>query len=80
MTHFYGTVEGSAKTIVSRTGSKLSGIETFCASYAGAIKCMAYVDKDGMDRVRIDKIPWRGSGVNQLLYDGPLGEDPQDTP
>ena len=79
MSHFYGTVEGSAKTIATRTGTISSGIQTFCASYAGAIKCSVY-RKDGVDYGRVEKKPWRGFGESRLLYDGPLGEDPQDTP
>ncbi|KKL92015.1 hypothetical protein LCGC14_1888960, partial [marine sediment metagenome] len=67
-----------AKTAVTRRGSKFSGLVTFCASYDGAIKCTAYQENE-VDYVRVEKIPWLGTGENQLLYDGPLGKDPQDT-
>lgn len=72
MSHFYGTIEGSAKKTATRQGTISSGLVTFCASYDGAIKCSAY-QKNGVDFVRVEKRPWRGPGEIRLLYDGPLG-------
>lgn len=79
MSHFYGIVEGDAKTTATRQGSKLTGLVTFCASWEGAIRCHAYV-KNGIDYVQIEKITWRGKGEHKLLYDGPIGIPPQNAP
>ena len=72
MSHFYGTVKGM-RGEASRTGSEKSGMETYCASYKGAIRCFAYV-KDGVDCVRVEKTAWQGQGENRLLYEGAIGE------
>lgn len=72
MAHFYGTVNGQAKTTATRCGSKKSGLVTCCASWRGAIRCEAY-DKDGKDWVIVRKIPWHSCGESKLLYDGPIG-------
>lgn len=72
MAHFYGTVRGN-RGVVSRGGSKNSGLETICASWSGAIRCIAYVNKEGVDCVRITKTTWHGAGVDKLIYDGVIG-------
>jgi len=73
MAHFYGTLQGnSAKA--SRCGTKSSGMETYCASWQGAVRCMAYGRSDGVDCVLVEKVRWEGAGENQVLYDGPIGE------
>jgi hypothetical protein len=75
MSHFYGTIKGQAKSEATRRGSRTSGMETHCASWAGAIRCTAYVI-NGVDCVRVAKVPWHGRGVKQVLYSGPIGEAP----
>jgi hypothetical protein len=61
MSHFYGTVKG-ARGEATRCGSKNSGMETYCASWCGAIRCMAYIDEKGKDCVRVSKETWQGIG------------------
>ena len=72
MSRFYGTVQGN-RGEASRGGSTSSGLTTYCASWRGAIRCAAYVDKDGKDCVRVEKTTWQGAGEYKLLYDGPIG-------
>jgi hypothetical protein len=71
MSHFYGTLKGN-RGEASRCGTKDSGMETYCASWRGAVRCKAYL-KDGRDFVRVELTTWNGSGTQELLYDGPMG-------
>ena len=73
MSHFYGTVEGS-RGEATRCGSKKTGMVTYCASWKGAIRCCAYVE-NGVDYVRVERIPWQGIGPSALLYNGPIGHE-----
>jgi len=41
MSHFYGTVEGH-RSQATRQGTQSSGMETYCASWEGAIRSYAY--------------------------------------
>lgn len=70
MAHFYGTING-ARGQASRLGNKTSGLETVTASWQGAVRTHLYV-KDNIDYVRVSLIPWRGAGINQVLYEGPV--------
>ena len=79
MSHSHRTVEEQAQAIAFNKGSTCAGFVTFCASWSGAIKCSAY-RKGEIDYVRIEKTTWYGKGENKLLYDGPIGIDPQDAP
>lgn len=75
MAHFYGTLKGS-RGEVTRTGTKNSGMETYCASWKGAVRCVAYVNEvDGkeIDCVRVERVFWKGAGKYRLLYEGPIG-------
>ena len=73
MSHFYGTLTG-CRGEASRCGSKKSGMETYCASWKGAIRCMAYFDEaTGKDMVRVEKTTWQGKGEYKLLYLGEIG-------
>lgn len=73
MAHFYGTVQGN-RGEASRTGSKNSGMGTYCASWNGAIRCFAYINNEGIDCVRVEKTLWHGEGEYKLLYDGEIGK------
>ena len=73
MSHFYGTLKGT-RGEATRCGSKEAGMETYCASWFGAIRCCAYV-KDGVDCVRVEKVTWHGCGENKVLYDGAIGKE-----
>lgn len=59
MSHFYGTVKGN-RGEGTRAGSKDSGMETYCASWNGAIRCVAWHDKvTSKDMVRVEKTTWQ---------------------
>jgi len=74
VSRFYGILQG-ARGAASRCGSKSSGMETYCASWEGAIRCYAYYnDKEKQDWVRVEKTPWHGAGENVVLYEGAIGE------
>lgn len=75
MSHFYGTLQGN-RGEATRCGSKNSGMETYCASWSGAARCMAY-EKDGTDYVRVELTTWHGVGTSKLLYDGPMNPPEQ---
>jgi hypothetical protein len=79
MGHFYGTVRGN-RGEATRVGSKDSGVETYCASWAGAIRVHAY-EQDGEDWVRVSMVKWKGSGEERLIYEGPIGKfEPENSP
>ena len=71
MAHFYGILQGGRKP-VTRTGHKNTGLETTAASWQGSV-CTYLYEKDGTDYARVFMEPWRGRGVNKVLYDGPVG-------
>lgn len=74
MSQFYGTLKGT-RGEATRCGSKKSGIETYCASWSGAIRCIAWHDKKiNKDMVRVEKTTWQGEGDYQLLYEGEIGK------
>ncbi len=72
MARFYGTLRGSSRKKATRCGTKRSGLVTHCASWAGAIRCEAYVTEDGEDYVSVEFVPWMGEGITKLIYDGPF--------
>lgn len=71
MAHFYGSIKGQ-RGEATRLGSKASGVEVVAASWAGAVRCSAYLAEDGADHVQVHLTPWKGVGRNVLLYDGPI--------
>jgi hypothetical protein len=75
MSHFYGTLKGN-KGGTSRCGSKNSGMETYTASWAGAVRVMAYVHENGEDWVRVELTRWHGAGTSAILYEGPISGEP----
>jgi len=73
MAHFYGTVKGSGGT-ASRCGSKASSLISMTASYEGAVKVILHYDPaTNQDFAHVELVPWLGSGVNKVLYSGPVG-------
>ncbi len=72
MARFHGTLDGYAKNQKTTCGSKSSGLVTYCASHSGAVRCQAYVDAFGVDKIVVEISPWEGSGSHELLYDGPI--------
>jgi hypothetical protein len=74
MSHFYGVLNGS-KGQATRCGTKNSGMITTCASWSGAVVCTAYVNLNYQDCVKVELTPWRGHGINRLLYDGVINPE-----
>ncbi len=72
MAHFCGTVQGS-RGEVSRLGGKDSGIETYAASWRGAVRVQAYYDEaTKTDCAVVCLEPWRGHGTHRELWRGPI--------
>jgi len=72
MAHFYGTIKGSCGK-ASRLGTKASGLHTVTASWHGAVSVYLWYDADSsQDMVRVSLMPWRGQGMDHLLYVGPV--------
>lgn len=77
MSHFYGTLEGN-RGEATRCGTKASGIETYAASWSGAVRVHVYYDEDRKeDWARVSLVRWRGSGSEKLLYHGPVAGYPK---
>ena len=73
MSHFYGKLQGN-RGEATRCGSAESGMETYCASWNGAIRCKGYVDENNVDCVLVQMAPWQGCGEYFVFYDGPIGK------
>jgi hypothetical protein len=75
MSHFYGVLQGN-RGEATRCGTKSSGIETYTASFAGAIHVRVYFNEtDGRDWCVISKTKWHGGGINKVIYRGPVGDE-----
>ncbi len=72
MAHFYGTVQGQARTKATRCGSRSSGLKTIAASWRGAVEVELWT-QDGEDYVRVALRRWNGEGTSRELYFGPVG-------
>ena len=70
MSHFYGTVRGSANNLATRTGHPNSGITTQACSWYGAIEVRVFVDEQGSDAFEIKRIAWRGKGKREHIASG----------
>jgi len=74
MAHFYGIIEGSARTQATRSGTAKSGLEVTAASWQGAVQVeLRHDPMTGLDMAYISLRPWSGSGTTKLLYSGPVG-------
>jgi hypothetical protein len=72
MSHFYATIKGN-RGKASRCGSKDSGIETYTASWQGAVHVTISHDiKTGDDIAVVRLVPWKGVGIFNTLYYGPI--------
>ena len=63
--------------MATRQGHKSTGLETYCASWSGAVRCYAYYDeKTEIDMVRVELTQWHSIGQwpARILYEGPIGE------
>ncbi len=73
MAHFYGEIEGQARTTATRRGSKNSGISAHVRGWDIGVWVQCYVDDKGEDRVSIrltggsnDRLPGKCLGVYTL--------------
>lgn len=81
MSHFYGVVEGSARTPATRRGTKSSGLKTTAASWEGSVVVRIwrnlYTDSDW---ATVELQPWHGAGTTRLLWRGPVsGEEEKES-
>lgn len=74
MAHFCGVLKG-ARGLVTRMGSKKSGLVVTAAGWRGAI-CVAlsHDEQEDADIFRVEQIPWNGAGCSRTLCIGRLGE------
>jgi len=81
MAHFYGVLRGG-RGEASRLGHKSSGLTMTAAGWGGAVRVtLRYDDASGCDMAHVALVPWKGSGVECDLYDGPVaGASAQDGP
>ena len=71
MAHFYGSLKGS-RGEATRLGGKASGLTTYAASWAGAVRVTLYVNADGVDCALVHLTRHHGEGTERVLYDGPV--------
>jgi len=76
MAHFYGVIDNSSRQVsATATGTASNGLGIVAASYSGAIKVsLTHNVTTGKDEFTIHQTMHRGSGVEQLLVAGTLGE------
>ena len=75
MAHFYGYVDGSAKNIATRCGTKRSSITSVAASWHGSIRTyMWYDEEEKVDKFEVYQIPWNGKGCVNFLARGIVGQ------
>lgn len=73
MAHFYGYIRGR-RGDATRLGTKASGLTVTAASWQGAVLVtLGHDEETGQDVVSVSLVPWRGAGVDRVLYSGPVG-------
>lgn len=76
MSHFYGSLKGG-RGEVTRTGHKTSGIETYAATWNGAIRVVVYWSElDKCDKFRVERTTWQGKGDYTAIANGTFGPEP----
>lgn len=70
MSHYYGTLQGN-RGEATRCGTKDSGIETYAATWNGAIRVKIY-HEDGKDKYIIERTTWKGKGEYRLIERGTI--------
>ena len=74
MAHFRGEVDG-ARSTASRLGHKNTGLSTTAQTWSGAIRVRVWWDESArVDRFEVDQIAHHGSGIEQRLASGIVGE------
>ena len=68
MAQFWGTIKG-ARGEASRLGHKSSGLDTYAASWEGAVSVRLWHDpKTGRDMAQVGLTTHHGAGVHRSLY------------
>ena len=72
MAQFWGTIKG-ARGEASRLGHKASGLDTYAASWQGAVSVRLWHDATtGRDMAQVELTTHHGAGVHRSLYRGPV--------
>jgi len=72
MAQFFGTIKGS-RGEASRLGGKSSGLDTYAASWQGAVSVRLWHDeKSGLDMAQVELTTHHSVGVHRSLYRGPV--------
>jgi hypothetical protein len=66
MSRFYGTLQGN-RGEATRAGSADSGLQSYTASWQGAVYCHAFAEGD-QDRVSVKLTTWHGRGASPSVY------------
>jgi len=76
MSHFYASIPYSArKTVPTARGHISTGIQTYAASWAGAIQVDVYRDDvTGKDKFIVRQVKHHGAGIEAILSEGTIGE------
>ena len=77
MAHFRGMLQGKGKLPVTKTSNQNQNMVSVIGSNAGLIKVSVF-HADGVDMVRLEFGKSSDSGIDQLLYQGPI--DGSDVP
>jgi hypothetical protein len=74
MAHFYATAEGDAEQILTRAGTKSSGVIVNAAGKSGTVETVIWYDRTHkVDRYRVLLRPWGDSpGLSRVLCEGIL--------
>jgi hypothetical protein len=74
MSHFYGTLRGN-RGEATRCGTQNSGMETWAASWSGAIRVVLWYDGENkVNKYQVCEHPWHGIGTTKLLAEGIFNE------
>lgn len=73
MAHFYGTVQGSAKTLANRRGTKATGISVAARSWDGSVT-VGLEEHDGITYARIGIDPASSLSSRSVLWYGKLSD------
>jgi hypothetical protein len=72
MTDFYGTLSGGRGNTVTKCATGDNPIKAVVASCQGAVETKLTMDSNSGVIATITLIPWHGSGITRLLYQGPI--------
>lgn len=71
MAHFYSIAKGGRGKPATKSGNKLSGLETITATWGHAIRTRLE-NFNGVDHCTIDLIDWPSGNYIRTIYAGPV--------